>query len=174
MAGGRPTKYTQELADEICARIADGQSLREICRDDDLPVMSTIMLWAAKDRRALAENKESDYKGFSEQYESACEARLLMHAEELLDIADDGTNDWMERTDREGQNIGWQVNGEAMQRSRLRVDTRKWLLSKLLPKYADKQAHEHSGVNGEPIKTESTIEWVIQPVRPIGEDEADS
>ncbi|WP_074633943.1 hypothetical protein [Nitrosospira multiformis] len=53
-------------------------------------------------------------------------------AEHALDIADDGSNDWMESHDPE--NRGWQFNGEHVQRSRLRVETRKWFLSKLMPK----------------------------------------
>jgi hypothetical protein len=52
----------------------------------------------------------------------------------------------MERLDDDGKPIGWQLNGEHLQRSRLRVDTRKWIASKLKPKkYGDKVEHEHSG-----------------------------
>jgi hypothetical protein len=62
-----------------------------------------------------------------------------MMAEEMLEIADDAKNDWMERQDDEGGNIGWRLNGDHVQRSRLRIDTRKWLASKLKPKkYGDK------------------------------------
>ncbi len=55
-------------------------------------------------------------------------------AEEIVEIADDGRNDWMEVMSKDGESIGWRLNGEAVQRSRLRVDARKWLMSKLLPK----------------------------------------
>jgi hypothetical protein len=59
--------------------------------------------------------------------------------EEILDIADDGSNDWMEKLDKDGKSVGWAVNGEAVQRSKLRVDARKWIASKLKPKkYGDK------------------------------------
>jgi hypothetical protein len=76
---------------------------------------------------------------FSEQYAKARELLLEHWAEEIIEIADDGTNDWMERKNAEGENIGWQVNGEHIQRSRLRSDNRKWLLSKLAAKkYGDK------------------------------------
>lgn len=65
-------------------------------------------------------------------------------AEHALDIADDGSNDWMESHDPE--NRGWRFNGEHVQRSRLRVETRKWFLSKLMPKvYGDKSSVELSG-----------------------------
>ncbi len=57
-------------------------------------------------------------------------------AEEIQDIADDGTNDWMEVNGREV--TGWKENGESIQRSKLRVDTRKWLMAKMKPKrYGD-------------------------------------
>lgn len=126
---GRPSDYTPEKGTEICVRIADGQSVREISRSDDMPAMSTIFRWLAA------------HEGFQEQYALACEARAHYMAEELLDIADDGTNDWMERFDKDGKSIGWTVNGEHVQRSKLRADTRKWLLSKLQPKkYGDKVA----------------------------------
>ncbi len=71
--------------------------------------------------------------------------------DEALGIADDGTNDWMERLDKDGQAAGWQLNGEHVQRSRLRVDTRKWAAGKLAPKkYGDKL--QHTGDGGGPIR----------------------
>jgi hypothetical protein len=134
---GRPSDYTQELADRICAEIADGRSLRSIITDDGMPAMSTVFLW-------LRTHSE-----FSEQYAKAREAQADALADELLDIADDGSNDWMERKGEEGQSLGWKENGEAIQRSRLRVDTRKWIASKLKPKkYGEKLEHEHSGKIG--------------------------
>lgn len=72
-------------------------------------------------------------------------------ADEILEISDDGSNDWMERLGKEGEPAGWQLNGEHVQRSRLRVDTRKWILSKLAPKrYGDKL--QHTGDGGGPIR----------------------
>ena len=127
-AGGRPTLYSDELSATICARIADGQSVREICRDEAMPCMSTVFNW-------LAGNSE-----FLERYARAKEAQAEHLAEDILDIADDGSNDWIQRAGKDGETF-WVENGEALQRSRLRVDARKWLLSKLLPKkYGDKLA----------------------------------
>jgi len=123
-------EYTQELADTICARLADGESLRSICSDDSMPAMSTVMGWLARNAHA----------GFVEQYTRAREAQADAIFDECLDIADDGRNDWMERRDEDGGNLGWKENGEAMQRSRLRIDTRKWMAGKLRPKvYGDRQ-----------------------------------
>ena len=60
-----------------------------------------------------------------------------MWADEKVEIADNASNDWMEREDSD--NPGFTLNGEHIQRSRLRIDTRKWLLSKLVPKkFGDK------------------------------------
>jgi len=133
----RPTIYTDELGAEICRRLADGESLLSICKADEMPARSTVVLWS--------NDKEHP---FSDSY---AEARLQGYqkmAEELLDIADDGSNDWMERHDP--NNPGYSFNGEHSQRSRLRLDTRKWLLAKCLPKmYGDKM--ELTGKDGEPL-----------------------
>ncbi len=124
---GRPTTYNQEIASEICGRMANGESLRSVCRSDDMPAMSTVFLWVSK------------HESFSEQYKLAMASRADAMFEEILDIADDGQNDWMEKQGKEGESIGWVLNGEHVQRSRLRVDTRKWALSKMMPKkYGDK------------------------------------
>lgn len=78
------------------------------------------------------------------QYARAKQEQAEYLAEELLEIADDGSNDWM--LSNAQNNPGWVANGEHLQRSKLRVDTRKWLMSKLLPKkYGDKQEVEHKG-----------------------------
>lgn len=122
---GRPSEYSPELAAEIARRMSDGESVLEISKDPAMPARSTIMLWRAQNR-----------DGFSDIYDKAVTARALHIAEELLDIADNGSNDWMQRNDP--NNEGFAVNGENISRSRLRVDTRKWLLSKLLPRYADR------------------------------------
>lgn len=131
---GRPSIYTDELVSEICARIASGESLRSICKSDNMPVMSTIMLW-------LVDGK---HPNFSEQYAEARRIQAETLADELFDISDDASNDWMVRNGKEDE-PGYVLNGEHVQRSRLRLDTRKWYLSKVLPKFADKQQVEHSG-----------------------------
>jgi len=119
---GRPSIYSDELVATILERLADGESLRTITADADMPARSTIFDWLA--------NNEN----FAKQYRVAREAQADALFDELLDIADDGTNDWMERKNADGQNVGWTENGEALRRSALRVDARKWIVSKLLPK----------------------------------------
>lgn len=123
---GRPSTFTQEIADEICFRLSEGQSLRQICRDDDMPVMSTVLLWVLKN------------KIFSEQYRHAREIQADVMFDETIDIADDGSNDWMEIETKSGRVIEV-ANHEHINRSRLRVETRKWYISKVLPKkYGEK------------------------------------
>jgi hypothetical protein len=149
---GRPTLFTPDLAQSVCIALAQGRSLRDVCEDEGMPAESTVRLWAVEDR-----------EGFSAQYAKAREIGYHMMADELLEIADNGSNDWMERNAEE--NDGWQLNGEHIQRSRLRVDARKWMLSKVLPKvYGEKQQHEVSGE----VKHYHKVERVI--VRPDASD----
>jgi len=135
---GRPSRYTDALAAKICKRLAEGESLRSICRDEALPPESTVRGWVV-----------DDHKGFPAQYARARDIGLDVMADEILEISDDGSNDWMER---QGENSeGWMLNGEHVQRSRLRIDSRKWLLSKMAPKrYGDK--FQHVGEGGGPIR----------------------
>ena len=139
----RPTDYNEETASIICGRMADGESVRSICRDESMPALSTVFLWVTK------------HPKFSEQYKLAMASRADAMFEEMLDIADDGQNDWMEIQDKDGDNIGWKMNGEHVQRSRLRIDTRKWALSKMLPKkYGDKP---ETGADDQPDVTPVTV-----------------
>lgn len=153
----RPTDFTQALVDTICQRLAEGESLRAICRDDEMPGATTVFRWLASDDDA--------YKGFREQYARAREAQADYYAEEILEISDDGTNDWMERKNADGSVGDIILNGEHVQRSRLRVDARKWFASKVAPKkYGDKLTAELSGPNGGKIETITEIRRTI--VRP--------
>lgn len=124
---GRPSDFTPEIANLICDRLIDGESLRSICIADEMPSASTVCRWLAQ------------FPEFREQYAHAREAQADTLVDEMLDIADDGTNDWMEKKNAEGDVIGVEYNGDAVQRSRLRIDARKWMSSKLAPKkYGDK------------------------------------
>lgn len=137
----KKTKFTQAIADAICERLSDAQSLRSICLDDDMPSQTTVFRWLSDER----------YSAFREQYVRAREAQADAIFDEILDIADDASNDWMARRDEEDGAAGWQLNGEHVQRSRLRIDARKWMAGKLAPKkYGEKLELEHSGEIGMP------------------------
>lgn len=117
---GRPTSYTEELAATICTRIADGESLRTICADEGMPDRVTVFRWIAR------------HEAFRIQYMLAREDQADTIVDEILDIADDGTNDWMLRN--RGEETAWVENGEAIRRSQLRIDARKWVAGQLRPK----------------------------------------
>jgi hypothetical protein len=131
----RPSSYTKELAEKICLRICEGESLKQICKDKDMPSRSTVHKWLLED----------DKKEFSDKYEFSCNVRTENMFDELQEIADDSTNDYMEKESDDGSTYEV-LNSENIQRSRLRVDVRKWYLSKVLPKkYGDKIDHTSGG-----------------------------
>lgn len=131
MSAGRPTDYTPELAGEICDRLSAGVSLRKICLEDAMPGQTTVYRW-------LRQNDE-----FRQQYTHAREVQAETIFDECLDIADDGTNDWM--VDKE-EDEGFRYNGDAVQRSKLRIEARKWMAGKLAPKkYGEKVELNHTG-----------------------------
>lgn len=136
---GRPSDFTPEIAAEVCERIAVGRSIRSIVTDDDMPAERTIYQW-------LQAHEE-----FAQQYARARAAQADVMAEEILDIADNGTNDYVTRTNGSGEEFE-AVDYDHIARSKLRVDARKWLMSKMAPKkYGDKITQEVTGANGAPL-----------------------
>lgn len=134
----RPSIFTEELANSILLRIAEGESLSAICSEEGMPTRSTVSLWIV----------DGKHKEFSDGYARARQAQAVLMAEELMGIADDGSNDWMTKNGSNGEAYE-SFNSEHYQRSRLRVDTRKWYLSKVLPKvYGDKQTVDHTSTDG--------------------------
>lgn len=121
---GRPSEYTQEIGDRICDQIATSHaSLRTVCKPEDMPATVTVLRWLR------------DFESFRIQYARAKAEQASLGVEEMYEISDDGTNDFY--VDEKTGKI--KVDHENIQRSRLRVDTRKWVASKLLPKiYGDK------------------------------------
>jgi len=129
---GRPTDYSEDVADRILDLIIEGKTLREIEAVEGLPSKSTILRWVAK------------HEEFAKLYALAQEAKMEGFADELLEIADDGRNDWMRANDEE--NAGYRENGEAMRRSQIRISTRQWLMERLKPKkYGSKVDVNHGG-----------------------------
>lgn len=141
----------------ICERIANGESLRQICDDEDMPACSTVFAWLGADA------------DFSEQYARAREAQADAIFDDILSIADDARNDWMERKNADGENIGWAENGEAIRRSQLRIEARKWMAGKLKPKkYGEKLDVEHTG------KVDLTVEGLLDRIAQRGVRLADT
>lgn len=130
MPRGRPSIYTDAIAEEICGRIAEGLSIREISALDGMPSERAIWAWVGNN------------PDFQPRYARAKEHQMERFAEEIVRISDDGTNDWMKRQAGEDD----LPNHEHINRSKLRVESRKWLMSKLAPKkYGEKVAVDHSG-----------------------------
>ena len=133
---GRPSSYSDKIATEICRRIAERESLRKICADDDMPDKTTVLRW-------LADEEKSQFRT---QYAHAREMQADTLFDEALEIADEASGDWI--TTEDGKKT---LDHEHVQRSRLRVDTRKWAAGKLAPKrYGDKL--QHTGDGGGPIR----------------------
>ena len=132
--------YDKEVGDFVCDEIATCTfGLRKIISfNPGLPSYETINQWRL----------DSEY--FGNQYARAKQIQADLMIEECLDIIDDGRNDWMEKLSEDGTPIGWVINGEHVQRSRARVDTRKWIACKLAPKiYGDKTITENHNYNHE-------------------------
>lgn len=117
---GRPSDYLVEVADDICSLLAKGESLNSICKKEGFPSRNTVYRW-------LRENTE-----FRDNYARATDDRADSIFEEMLDISDNVIPD----------------NAE-IAKARLKIDTRKWVLSRMNPKkFSDKQSVEHTGRDG--------------------------
>lgn len=161
---GRPSGYSEEIAGTICERMICGpddkpESLRSICRDDDMPDLKTVMRW-------LAKNDE-----FRQHYALAREAQQELHQEDIKEIADNCSDDVQTILGNEEDGI-LRVNHSAIARARLQIDTRKWLMSKMAPKkYGDKTILSNdpdSPVNVNPVTitvTTDLVKSIVQQVR---------
>lgn len=142
-------EFSQDVFDRICERIADGESLRTICADEDMPSKSNVFRW-------LAVNKEA-----ADQYARARDAQADAIFDEILDIADSAVNDWMEAHGQE--DAGWRANGEHIQRSKLRIEARKWMAGKLRPKvYGEKTTIAHGSDPDNPLPASITLN-IVKP-----------
>lgn len=128
----RPTSYTPALGDAVCDKLMASGSLRAVCRDEGMPSRSTIMRWVV-----------DDIDGFAAKYARAKDLGIDEFVDETIEIADDGTNDYM-ATER-----GQQLDSEHIQRSKIRIETRRWLAERMAPKrYGLKQALDLSNTDG--------------------------
>lgn len=117
----RPSIYTKRLADNICKRISLGESLLSICREDGMPNVDTVHTWIL----------DGKHKEFSDNYAKARAIQAELMFDEIVEIAD--KSDTVVKSGAEKKSSAYSQN------QRLRVDTRKWYLSKVLPKkFGDK------------------------------------
>lgn len=119
---GRPSVYCQALADTICLRLAEGESLRAICEGGNMPNLKTVLGWAL----------DVDHP-FYPQYARAREIQAEGRIDEIDDLAKSALSQ-LKLTE-----AGECVDPGAVQAIKLLIDTRKWSASKVLPKiYGDK------------------------------------
>lgn len=137
----RPSEFSQEMADEICERVATTpRGLDFICdRDEELPSARTVHRWL------------NAHDTFRQSYVRARDRQADLLFDECLAIADDGTNDTklIKRQDGSEDEV---CNAEWISRSKLRVETRLRMAGKLAPKkYGEKITQEHTGDGGGPV-----------------------
>lgn len=138
-------KYSDEVAGRICKLMLEGKSVRAICREnEDMPEKSTIYDWL---------QKKPDFR---EAYEMAIAIRAHDMFDECLEIADETDDDFV------GDPEDRVVNGEHIARSRLRIETRKWMAGRMLPKvYGDKMALTGGSESDAPLKVQSVDDRVL-------------
>ena len=114
--------YSDDILDLILDRVAAGEALSRVCSSPDMPTRKSFFEWVDKDPSIRV------------KYEFAIQLRADGLADDILQIADDGLNDTYQ--DEDGNT---RTDQDVIARSRLRVDARKWLASKMAPKrYGDK------------------------------------
>ena len=135
---GRPPIYTKELADTILFRICEGESLRAITREDDMPNFSTVYKWVLDDE-----------DGFTKRYASAREVQAANYAEWVIEISEEAFKV------AEGKPGTGEAGAKVMAKKVL-ADNVKWIAGKLdSPKWGHKTSTELTGKDGGAIKTES-------------------
>lgn len=116
----RPSSFTQEIADLICERIADGESLRSICAEEEMPDKSTVFRWL----EALPD--------FATKYARAREFQADSMADDIVDIADTPQIGVKTKTNEKGEVET--TEGDMIEHRKLRIAARQWTAEKLRPK----------------------------------------
>jgi hypothetical protein len=144
---GRPSVYSEALAEAICAGIAAGHSLVSICAGEDMPHRATVMRWLQDDSK----------EGFRDKYARAREAQADFYAEQIIEIADEECTYVKHGDGDEEKEVEVAFDSAAVARNRLRVDARKWYASKVAPKrYGDRIEQNIGGLDGGPLVVEIT------------------
>lgn len=134
---GRPTAFTVKIGDEICERMANGESLLRICKDEKMPDRRTVHRWLLATHKVKVNGVDQEIKkfpNFCHKYEIAVALRADNMFDEIEEIADGA-----EEIVRKGAE---KKSGAYANTQRLRIDARKWYLSKIMPKkFSDKNVH---------------------------------
>lgn len=113
---GRPSKYSPEITNEICLRLASGRSLLSICDDDDMPHRDSVFVWLGK------------HKEFADNYARAREAWAEYEFENMMLIADTPKEGRRTKENDDGTEI---VYEDMLGHRNLQVSTRKWILERM-------------------------------------------
>ena len=151
---GAPRTYDRAaVGAHICSELKKGRSLDSICRAEGMPAISTVLDWVEQD------------PAFAEQYAHARKIGYALLADEIIQLSDK-THEWVtvQELDPDGRplldeqgkprlkQVLMPLSADVIAHKRVQIDTRKWMLSKMLPKvYGDKVTQEHTGAEGGPI-----------------------
>src|SRR5271167_968748 len=118
---GRPSDYSAEIAEAICDRLVNGESLRAVCADPAMPARATVFRW-------LASNQE-----FRHLYVLARQCQAEDLADEILKIADDSSRDYVKKTGADGK-VTWVFDKEHFAHQRLKIKALKWIIARMPPR----------------------------------------
>jgi hypothetical protein len=123
---GRPSDYSADMAVTICDRLAEGECLRSICASEGMPNKATVFRWLGR------------HQEFRDQYAWAREAQADDLLEEIMEIADDDSGDYVEKILSCGK-VVMVLNEENIRRARLRINARFRTVALLAPrKYSNR------------------------------------
>jgi len=153
----RRYEYDHEaVSTHVCSELKAGRSLESICKDPGMPTVGSFLEWVKKDPN-----------GIGKEYAHAREIGYALLADEIIQLSDK-THEWVmvQETDQDGEPVFDQagnpllkkvlmpLSADVIAHKRVQIDTRKWMLSKMLPKiYGDKVVQEHTGSGGGPTTT---------------------
>ena len=125
--------YSQALAEQFCVHVMSGMTINQIQQLPGMPSMPTVFRWLIDDRKPE----------FREMYARAKEVQAELMADDIVRISDE--TEVTSVMTPEGE-VDLKLDATAVARNRLRVDARKWVAAKLLPKkYGDKLGVDHGG-----------------------------
>ncbi len=164
---GRPTIYTPELRAQICARLASGRTLRSVCKDEDMPHRTAVEAWLIDCDTEISKEKAWVIDDFIGHYSRARAVQAGNIHDEIVEIADDGTNDFVETAKKRkdgSEYITISLDKEHVMRSRLRVDARlAWLANTEPRKYGknvkiENQALDKEGKPADPVGSNAGVD----------------
>lgn len=128
---GHPSEYSPRLATRILHEIMGGASVRKVCAQPWAPSAQTFYRWLGQ------------YPDFLSGYTWATELRIHALYDEILAIADDSSRDWITKKDGMGRLIRIPNTG-AVERDRLRIHARQWIIERMRPRKYGHQARNPS------------------------------